>query len=103
MAPRGRPASKTNDVLLEAFLEEEAPRLTVLQPFLKSFPPIIARHAVKYFTGGAISPGTVANDDSNGKGPRKRYRLNGHIVYPAEYFLEYLERRGIEEFSAPNF
>ena len=101
MTTRGRPASRVNDQLLANF--EDAPQLTVLGPFLKSLPPIIARHAVKYFTGGAISPGTVANDDSNGRGPRKRLKMNGHVVYPADYFLEYLERRGVEELSVPDF
>ena len=33
----------------------DPPQLTVLQPLVDKLPPFIARKAVKYFTGGAIS------------------------------------------------
>jgi hypothetical protein len=99
---RGRPESTKNDILLGALSHTSAPSLTVLRPFLKLFPPMIARRAVKYFTGGAISAKTLANDDSRGTGPRRRFMLNGHVVYPADYFLEYLERRGVQELPIIN-
>ena len=39
------------------------PQLKVLGCFLDKLPPMIARKEVKYFTGGAISPKSVSNDD----------------------------------------
>lgn len=73
-------------------------RVTVLQPFLSSLPPIIARKAVHVFTGGLVCRKTLANDDARGCGPRKRLEFDGlGVAYPRDYLLEYLERRGVSE------
>ena len=38
---------------------------------IKSLPPMISRDHVEKYLGGVISPKTLANLDSEGKGPRR--------------------------------
>lgn len=68
---------------------------------LDKLPPFIARKEVKYFTGGALSGRTLANDDSMQRGPLVRHVCNGHVMYPTEYLLEYLEKKGILTIVVP--
>ena len=63
--------------------------------------PLIARKAVKWFTGGGLTPKCLANDDRTGKGPRSRKVIGEQVYYPREDFVEYLERKGVREISVP--
>ena len=58
----------------------------------KSLPPIISRDHVEKYLGGVISSKTLANLDSEGKGP-KRMRVGRKIAYFTEDLLEWLSLR----------
>lgn len=73
------------------------PELGILGEFVGMMPPFIARASVHHFTGGAIKPKTVQNDDEKGKGPRKSIYIAGKRCYPTPYLLEYLEGKGVSE------
>ena len=79
----------------------DPPKLTVLQPLVDKLPPFIARKAVKYFTGGAISSQKVANDDYRAVGPAVRMKIGDTVVYPTPFFLAYLENQGITIIEVP--
>lgn len=74
----------------------DPPQLKVLGCFLSQLPPMIARKEVKYFTGGAISPKSVSNDDYLGNGPKFRMKMGDAVVYPTAFFLAYLEAKGVK-------
>ena len=79
-----------------------APKLTDLSCYLDKLPPMIARKRVDYFTGGAVSPKKLANDDSLGCGPAVRQIVNGSVVYPTEHLLAYLEQNGVRTIVVPS-
>ena len=54
-----------------------------------------------YFTGGAVSPKKLANDDSLCKGPLVRQKIGETIVYPTPYLLAYLESLGVKTVVVP--
>lgn len=53
----------------------------------------VARKDVGDFTGGLISPGTVANADSQGDGPEGAIRIGRNVGYPVDGFLLWLGKR----------
>lgn len=55
-------------------------------------PPLLTRAKAAAATGGAYSPGTLANLDSKGHGP-KRAALGGKAVYMRDDFLTWLQGR----------
>lgn len=55
--------------------------------------PIVARHEVSKFSGGAIHPRTIANMDSRGEGPKGRFRIGKKVCYPVESLVEWLKSR----------
>lgn len=78
-----------------------APPLTELEEYLDKLPPFIARKRVAYFTGGAVSPKKLANDDARSKGPIVRQRIGEAVVYPTPFFLAYLESLGVRTIIVP--
>jgi hypothetical protein len=54
---------------------------------------IVARSEVRTFSGGAISPGYLANLDSAGAGPPGAFRLGSKVCYPVDRLAEWLESR----------
>lgn len=78
-----------------------APPLTELEEYLDKLPPFIARKRVGYFTGGAVSPKKLANDDARSKGPLVRQRIGEAVVYPTPFFLAYLESLGVRTIIVP--
>ncbi len=54
---------------------------------------IVARTDVGEFTGGMISPGTVANADCLGEGPEGAIRIGRNVGYPVDSFLSWLSKR----------
>ena len=74
----------------------------VLSYLIPLYPPLIARKAVKWFTGGGLSPKTLANDDKLGRGPRQRRLIIGEqVYYPREAFVAYLENKGVKVIDVP--
>jgi len=53
---------------------------------------IVARRKIGDFTGGAISPKTLANLDSAGEGP-PRLKIGRQTCYPVETLVAWLEKR----------
>lgn len=60
----------------------------------KNLPPIISRDHVSEILGGVISAKTLANLDSEGKGP-KRIRVGRKVIYLTDDFLKWLENRSV--------
>jgi hypothetical protein len=54
---------------------------------------VIARSAVGEFSGGLISPRTLANLDSQGKGPPGKFNWGRKAAYPVNEFCEWLKGR----------
>lgn len=77
------------------------PHVSQLAEYVPQFPPMIARKAVKWMTGGGITPKTLANDDKLGRGPRRRQKIGEQVYYPREFFLEYLEKKGVVTINVP--
>ena len=53
---------------------------------------IVARAEVKNFTGGGISPKTIANADSEGKGPTTRLVIGRRVCYPVSDLIDWLRK-----------
>jgi hypothetical protein len=64
-----------------------------LEDLSKDLPPVIARHSVGKYFGGAISPKTLANADSKGEGPIGRFKIGRTVVYPTINLLRWLANR----------
>lgn len=54
---------------------------------------IVARSRIKDFTGGLISPGTMANEDSRGTGPNGRFMIGNKTAYPVDSLIGWLEAK----------
>jgi hypothetical protein len=55
---------------------------------------VIARSEVKRFTGGGISPKTLANADSKGIGPKGRFFIGRSVCYPVSSLVDWLRQKG---------
>lgn len=78
-----------------------APESKDLASYLDKLPPMISHKKVAYFTGGAVSPKKLANDDSLCKGPLVRQKIGETVVYPTPYLLAYLESLGVKTVVVP--
>lgn len=67
----------------------------------QDLPPMIARKKADWFTGGRVSPKSLANEDKLGKGPKKRAIIGGEVCYPREAFVEYLLSKNVEVIDVP--
>ena len=54
---------------------------------------IVCRTEIKKFSGGLMSEKYLANLDSQGKGPKGRFRSGRKICYPVNDVLTWLETR----------
>lgn len=63
-----------------------------LKAYLESeLPPIISRSKISEYTGGYYSPGTLANEDSRGTGPKNPIcGEGGKIAYMKPYLIEWI-------------
>lgn len=52
----------------------------------------VARDQIELFTGGIVSPGTMANLDCLGEGP-ERIRIGRKIAYPVKSFIQWMIAR----------
>ena len=57
-----------------------------------TMPSVFKRSQVGVLTGGMVNTKTLANLDSQGKGP-ERFRLGKLVAYEREAFLAWLESR----------
>jgi len=60
---------------------------------LNEMPPLVSRKEAARFTGGMLSPRTLANLDSLGKGPAGRIQIGRKIAYAREAFVGWLLER----------
>lgn len=51
---------------------------------------VVARTKVGDFSGGAISPKSMANYDSLGTGPAVRFKIGKTTVYPVDALIDWL-------------
>ncbi len=54
---------------------------------------VVAREKVGEFTGGIISPKTMANLDATGEGPKGRITVGRKVAYPVDLLIAWLESR----------
>lgn len=55
---------------------------------------LVAREKVGEFSGGIISPKTIANLDSKGgEGPKGRITVGRKVAYPVDLLIKWLESR----------
>lgn len=59
----------------------------------EKLPAVIARKQVGSLTGGILHPKTMANLDSLGQGPDKRWRLGRTVFYERDSFIKWLRSR----------
>ena len=59
----------------------------------EKIPDIILRVNVGNYFDGAISPKTLANLDSLGRGPQGKFLINGKVAYPRDEFFRWLANR----------
>jgi hypothetical protein len=55
--------------------------------------PLVAREKVSEFSGGIVTPKTLANLDSIGEGPKGRIICGRKIAYPVDQLVTWLESR----------
>ncbi|WP_052464585.1 hypothetical protein [Geoalkalibacter subterraneus] len=55
--------------------------------------PLVARSEVKNFSGGLLNGRTLANLDSQGRGPRGKVVVGRRVAYTAKSLVEFLEER----------
>lgn len=63
---------------------------------------IVARKEFDRFSGGLVSPGTLANADSEGTGPEGRFLFGNKVAYPIDSAIEWLEKRARAADEAQN-
>ena len=54
---------------------------------------IVSRDQIERFTGGVINRRTLANLDSKGEGPARRFMVGRKVVYPVESVCDWLADR----------
>jgi hypothetical protein len=55
--------------------------------------PVVARKAIKEFSGGILSAKTMANMDSLGTGPEGRFLMMNQTCYPVENLVAWLKSK----------
>jgi len=64
------------------------------QDLLAGWPSaFVSRTDVKPFSGGALTPKSMANHDSAGTGPEQRFRIGRKICYPAVALAFWMQSR----------
>lgn len=63
---------------------------------------IVARQRIAEFSGGIISPGTLANEDCRGTGPKGRFQILNKTVYSVDSVIDWLEKKALQSGKTPN-
>jgi hypothetical protein len=71
-----------------------------LKNFGTTWPEVFTRKTAELLTGGGVNARTLANLDSQGKGPPKRFRLGRKTMYRRDPFLDWLSGR-VQEAPTP--
>ncbi len=61
--------------------------------------PVVARKAIKEFSGGILSAKTMANMDSLGTGPDGRFLLMNQTCYPVENLVAWLKSKSANSWA----
>ena len=64
----------------------------IISSLRSEMPPLVTRKLISKMTGGYLAPGTLANLDSLGKGPRG-VRAGKSVIYTRDDFLRWFEQR----------
>lgn len=67
----------------------------------QDLPPMISRKKADWFTGGRVSPKSLANEDKRGTGPARRAIIGGEVCYPRDAFVDYLLSKQVEVIDVP--
>lgn len=70
---------------------ERRPDLSIMAARWRS--PFVAREKIGEFTGGIITPKSMANLDCNGEGPNGRIICGRKVAYPVVELIAWLESR----------
>lgn len=71
-----------------------------LSPLAARWPStLVAREKIGEFTGGIISPKTIANLDATGEGPKGKITVGRKVAYPVDSLITWLESRANEKES----
>jgi len=54
---------------------------------------VVARTEIRTFTGGLIKEKYLANLDSQGAGPKGRFKIGRKVAYPVNSLITWLEAR----------
>lgn len=54
---------------------------------------VVCRGEIGRFSGGLVAPKSLANLDSQGKGPTGAFRVGSKVAYPVESVVSWLETR----------
>ncbi len=72
---------------------KKAAAITITKAAAKWPSSFVARTKVRDFTGGLYSPGYLANQDSEGVGPKGAFKVGRQMCYPVESLTEWLVKR----------
>jgi hypothetical protein len=61
--------------------------------------PVVARKAIKEFSGGILSAKTMANMDSLGTGPEGRFLMMNQTCYPVESLVAWLKSKSANSWA----
>lgn len=65
-----------------------------LSPLAARWPSsLVAREKIAEFTGGILTPKTLANLDATGEGPKGRITVGRKVAYPVDLLIDWLETR----------
>ena len=56
----------------------------------------VSRGEISRFSGGIINPRTLANQDSQGVGPKGRINIGRKVCYPVSSVIAWLEERAVQ-------
>lgn len=60
-----------------------------------ALPPFVTRVMAAKVLGGLIAPGTLANLDSEGRGPAGRILMGRKVAYPRAEFIAFVRQRSV--------
>lgn len=61
---------------------------------------LVAREKIGEFTGGIISPKTIANLDATGEGPEGRITVGRKVAYHCDSLVKWIESRANKKESS---
>lgn len=71
--------------------------LDVFRELMEKWPSsMVAREQIGSFSGGLLTPGYMANMDSQGRGPCGRIRVGRKVAYPVNELVKWLEARSTD-------